>query len=73
MGIKQSRTLFLMRAASYGEEPDLTDIAMLHRTYIGAVERGEQNVSIDTIQQIAAALKVKPETLFKGDITPLGK
>lgn len=33
----------------------------VHRTYIGAIERGEQNVSVDSLHRIARALKVKPE------------
>ena len=42
----------------------LADIAGMHRTYIGAIERGEQNVSLDNINKIAKALKVKPSTLL---------
>lgn len=38
--------------------------AGLHRTYIGAIERGEQNVSIDNIHKIAKALKVSPSELL---------
>lgn len=38
--------------------------AKLHRTYIGAIERAEQNVSIDNIHKIARALKVSPSELL---------
>lgn len=36
----------------------------LHRTYIGAIERAEQNVSIDNLHKIAKALKVSPKDLL---------
>ena len=36
----------------------------VHRTYIGAIERAEQNVSIDNIHKIAKALKVSPKDLL---------
>jgi DNA-binding XRE family transcriptional regulator len=36
----------------------LGDEADLHRTFIGPVERGEQNVSIDNMERMAAALEV---------------
>ena len=34
----------------------LASICKLHRTYIGAVERGEYNITINTLQRIAEAL-----------------
>lgn len=37
----------------------------IHRTYIGAVERGEQNISLDNIGRIAKNLKVSLSELFK--------
>lgn len=34
----------------------LADMASLHRTYVGGIERGERNVSIDNIERLAQAL-----------------
>lgn len=36
----------------------------LHRTYIGSIERGERNVSIDNIERIATALGVEVRHLL---------
>lgn len=55
----------LRRARGYSQE-SLADEVGLHRTYIGAIERGEQNVSIDNIAKLAKALKVGIADLFKG-------
>jgi transcriptional regulator with XRE-family HTH domain len=42
----------------------LGDKAGLHYTYIGAVERGEKNCSIETVEKIAKALKIEIGELF---------
>jgi transcriptional regulator with XRE-family HTH domain len=36
----------------------------LHRTYIGAIERGERNVTLDTLKQMADALGVTSAELI---------
>jgi transcriptional regulator with XRE-family HTH domain len=38
--------------------------ADLHRTYIGSIERGEQNVSLDNIGKLAKVLKTSLSDLF---------
>lgn len=37
----------------------------LHRTYIGSVERGQRNISIDAIAQIADAMEIQAFNLLK--------
>ena len=44
----------------------LADIASLHRTYIGSVERGERNISLENIVQLSHSLNVSPADLLKG-------
>ena len=44
----------------------LADVAGLHRTYIGHVERGEVNPTLWNIVRIAAALGVDPGELVAG-------
>ena len=37
-------------------QEDLAEKADLHRTYIGSVERGERNVSIDNMERLATSV-----------------
>ena len=45
----------------------LADLAGLHRTYIGSVERSERNVSIDNMERLAKALEVDIVELLKDE------
>ena len=44
----------------------LAELSGLHRTYVGAIERGERNVSLINIKKLAKALDVNLEELLKG-------
>jgi transcriptional regulator with XRE-family HTH domain len=45
-------------------QEELADRAGLHRTYIGSVERGEQNLSLVNIERLSATLGVSLAKLF---------
>ena len=45
-------------------QEELGALADLHYTYIGAVERGERNCSIDSLSKIAKGLNVNVVDLF---------
>lgn len=60
---KRIRTL--RKQVGWSQE-DLAEACGLHRTYVGAVERGERNVSLINIVQFARALQVKPADLMEG-------
>lgn len=44
----------------------LADIANVHRTYIGMVERAEKNITLLNIQKLSKALKIDIKELFDG-------
>jgi len=41
-------------------------VSGLHRTYIGAVERGEKNLTISTLHTLAKTLDTSISQLFRG-------
>jgi transcriptional regulator with XRE-family HTH domain len=49
--------------AGYSQE-SFADRVKLHRTYMGAVERGEVNISLDNIEKIAGGLRLSISELF---------
>jgi transcriptional regulator with XRE-family HTH domain len=44
----------------------LADKCSLHRTYVGLIERGERNLSLSTVETLAAGLGVAVAELFTG-------
>lgn len=45
-------------------QEELASRAGLHRTYVGAIERAERNITLSTLQRIADALAVEPVSLL---------
>ncbi len=53
----------LRKSCSLTQE-ELGELSKLHNTYVGAIERGERNPSLKTLEKIAYALNVKIGDLF---------
>ena len=58
-----SRVRKLRKLKGWSQER-FADECGLHRTYIGAIERGERNVSLNNIHAIAKALDISVKELF---------
>lgn len=41
------------------------EVVGVHRTYMGGLERGERNLTLRSIERIAAVLEVEPLTLLQ--------
>ena len=53
----------LRKAAGYSQEA-FADRCKVHRTFMGTVERGESNISLDNIEKIAKGLGLSAAQLL---------
>jgi transcriptional regulator with XRE-family HTH domain len=53
-----------VRLAKGISQENLAELANLHRTYVSSVERGERNVTLETIEKLAKALGVSMAKLM---------
>lgn len=68
----KTRTVFginvrAARRANELSQEKLAEVCHLHRNYIGSVERAERNVSIDSMERIAAGLGASVADLLRID------
>jgi len=59
------RVRFFRNARGMSQE-ELAEIANVHRTYIGMIERGEKNATLLTIIRLANALNITAQEILKG-------
>lgn len=60
------RVKSLRRSRGMSQE-QLAELAGVHRTYIGMIERAEKNITLVNIQKIARAFGISVADIFRGD------
>ncbi|HEY6337122.1 MAG TPA: helix-turn-helix transcriptional regulator [Candidatus Sulfotelmatobacter sp.] len=60
------RRIRRLRSLKGWSQEEFADVSGLHRTYIGAVERGEKNLTISTLYTLAKTLDTSIAQLFRG-------
>ncbi|MGP8058178.1 MAG: helix-turn-helix domain-containing protein [Acidimicrobiales bacterium] len=60
------RNLLAQRRAKGLSQEAFADLLGLHRTYIGGLERGERNVTLRTVEQLADRLGIEAGRLLSG-------
>jgi transcriptional regulator with XRE-family HTH domain len=63
--LRFARLLKSERLAKGVSQEALAELAGLHRTYVGSVERGERNVAVDNMEALANALGLDISDLLR--------
>jgi transcriptional regulator with XRE-family HTH domain len=58
--------LRMLREKKGWSQEEFADICGLHRTYVGSVERGERNLTLNSLHTLSKALNVKMTDVLKG-------
>jgi transcriptional regulator with XRE-family HTH domain len=64
LAARLAQNLRALRQARSWSQEELAGRAGLHRTYVGAIERAERNVSLATIEALATGLECDPIELL---------
>jgi len=59
------RNLRAYRASKGLSQEAFADIVGVHRTYMGGLERGERNLTLKSVEKIAARIDVDPLSLLR--------
>lgn len=59
------RNLRAFREAAGLSQEKFAEVVGVHRTYMGGVERGERNLTLRSVEKIAATIGVEPLELLK--------
>lgn len=58
------QNLRALRQALGLSQEAFADVAGVHRTYMGGLERGERNLTLQSLEQLAERIGVDPEELL---------
>ena len=59
--------IFQLRTAKGYSQEKLAELADMHWTYLGGIERGERNPTLINIEKLARALEISLQDLFSFD------
>jgi len=59
------RNLRAYRRARGLSQEDFAELLEVHRTYMGGIERGERNLTLNSVERIAQKLEVDAVTLLQ--------
>lgn len=65
--LKVGRALRTYRDARGLSQEAFADVLGVHRTYMGGIERGERNLTLKSLERIAARIDVDPLALLDPD------